>query len=119
MAVAQHFHGHPAIATVLYPGLESHAGYAIASRQMTGGFGGMLSMRYAGGKDAAIASAARMTLVKRATSLGGVESLVEHRASIEGARSPCPSDLLRFSIGLEDVGDLIADIERSCMAIGT
>jgi cystathionine gamma-synthase len=111
MTIAQHFVGHPRIARVLYPGLADHPGYAIAARQMAGGFGGMLSMRVAGGKSAAIAAAARMKLWKRATSLGGVESLVEHRSSIEGAGSPCPPDLLRFSVGLEDVADLIADID--------
>ena len=98
---------------MLYPGLASHPGHAIAARQMTGGFGGMLSMRMPGGETAAIAAAARMKLWKRATSLGGVESLVEHRSSIEGAGSPCPPDLLRFSVGLEDVGDLIGDLEQA------
>jgi cystathionine gamma-synthase len=111
LAIARHFVGHPGVARVLYPGLEAHPGHAIAARQMIGGFGGMLSMRIAGGETAAIAVAARMRLWKRATSLGGVESLVEHRSSIEGVGSPCPPDLLRFSVGLEDVGDLIADIE--------
>jgi cystathionine gamma-synthase len=116
MTIARHFSRHPRIARVLYPGLASHPGHAIAARQMTGGFGGMLSMRIAGGETAAIAAAASMKLWKRATSLGGVESLVEHRSSIEGAGSPCPLDLLRFSVGLEDVGDLIADIERALRA---
>jgi cystathionine gamma-synthase len=71
----------------------------------------MFSMRLRGGETAAIAAAARMRVWKRATSLGGVESLVEHRSSIEGASSPCPPDLLRFSVGLENIDDLIADIE--------
>ncbi len=113
MAIAAHFQGHPAIAQVLYPGLQTHPGHAIAARQMQGGFGGMLSMRFKGGEQAAIASAATMRVWKRATSLGGVESLVEHRSSIEGAGSPCPADLLRFSVGLETIGDLIDDIEQS------
>jgi cystathionine gamma-synthase len=113
MTIARHFEGHPAIAQVLYPGLESHDGHDIAARQMTGGFGGMLSMRYRRGEASAIASAAGLRLWKRATSLGGVESLVEHRASIEGPGSPCPSDLLRFSVGLEDIDDLIADLESA------
>jgi cystathionine gamma-synthase len=116
MAIATHFCNHPAIATVMYPGLKTHRGHAIAARQMHGGFGGMLSMRFKDGEAAAIASAAGMKIWKRATSLGGVESLVEHRSSIEGAGSPCPADLLRFSVGLEDVGDLIADIEQSLPA---
>jgi len=113
MAIAEHFADHPAIARVLYPGLLSHPGHAIAARQMQGGFGGMLSMRIRGGEDAAISIAGRLKVWKRATSLGGVESLVEHRSSIEGPGSSCPSDLLRFSVGLEDVDDLIGDIEGS------
>jgi cystathionine gamma-synthase len=113
MKIARHFAGHPAIERVLYPGLEVHPAHAIAARQMRGGFGGMLSMRIKGGEAAAIAAAGTMKVWKRATSLGGVESLVEHRSSIEGAGSPCPTDLLRFSVGLESIEDLIADIEGS------
>jgi cystathionine gamma-synthase len=113
MAIAQHFDRHRQVARVLYPGLARHPGHATAARQMAGGFGGMLSMRIAGGERSAIAAAARMKLWKRATSLGGVESLVEHRSSIEGAGSPCPPDLLRFSVGLEHASDLIADIEAA------
>lgn len=111
--LARHLVDHPAVSHVLYPGLTTHPGHTIAARQMQGGFGGMLSLRYRGGETAAIASAARMRLWQRATSLGGVESLVEHRASMEGPESPCPDDLLRLSVGLEDVDDLIADIEQS------
>ena len=113
MTIARTFSTHPAILEVLYPGLASHPGHLLAARQMHGGFGGMLSMRLKGGETAAIAAAARMQIWKRATSLGGVESLVEHRSSIEGAGSPCPPDLLRFSAGLETVDDLIADIEQA------
>ena len=116
MTIARHFSSHPAIERVLYPGLDTHPGHAIAARQMQGGFGGMLSMRINGGEAAAIAAAGHMKVWKRATSLGGVESLVEHRSSIEGAGSPCPTDLLRFSVGLENIEDLIADIERSLAA---
>ena len=83
---------------------------------MEGGFGGMLSVRIKGGDTAAIAAAAKVTVWKRATSLGGVESLLEHRASIEGAGSPCPVDLLRLSVGLESVDDLIADLEQAIAA---
>ena len=95
---------------MLYPGLRTHPGHDIALRQMNGGFGGMLSIRVKGGEPAAVAVAARVELWKRATSLGGVESLIEHRASIEGAGTPCPSDLLRLSVGLEDVDDLFFDL---------
>jgi cystathionine gamma-synthase len=104
---------HAAIAEVLYPGLPSHPGHAIAARQMQGGFGGMLSIRLRGGETAAIATAARTNLWKRATSLGGVESLIEHRGSIEGPGSPCPLDLLRLSAGIEDVEDLYADLDQA------
>jgi len=80
---------------------------------MKGGFGGMLSIRVVGGGGAAVAAAARVGVWKRATSLGGVESLIEHRASIEGPDSPVPSDLLRLSVGIEDVADLIGDLEQA------
>jgi len=113
MAIARHFCHHAQVKQLLYPGLPSHPGHALAARQMRGGFGGMFSMRLRGGETAAIAAAARMGVWKRATSLGGVESLVEHRSSIEGASSPCPPDLLRFSVGLENIDDLIGDIERA------
>jgi cystathionine gamma-synthase len=111
--LAEHFSGHPHVAEVLYPGLPSGVSHAVAARQMQGGFGGMLSIRARGGEAAAIATAAGVTLWKRATSLGGVESLVEHRASIEGANTPVPFDLLRLSVGIEDAGDLIADLEQA------
>jgi cystathionine gamma-synthase len=114
--LAQQFARHPHVAQVLYPGLESHPGHAIAARQMTGGFGGMLSIRVVGGERAAIETAARVEVWKRATSLGGVESLIEHRASVEGPCSPCPPDLLRLSVGLEDPGDLFADLDRALRA---
>jgi len=107
--LAQHRH----VAEVLYPGLVQHPGHAVAARQMKGGFGGMLSIRVKGGEQAAIGTAARVNVWKRATSLGGVESLIEHRASVEGPTSPCPPDLLRLSVGLEDPEDLHADLDRA------
>ncbi len=113
MAIAEHFHNHPKVASVLYPGLPTHATHDVAAKQMEGGFGGMLSLRIEGGEKAAIKTAAHLELIHRATSLGGVESLVEHRASIEGKGTPVPADLLRFSIGIEDVGDLIQDLEQA------
>ena len=113
--LATRFANHQCVASVLYPGLPSHPGHAVAAKQMSG-FGGMLSIRVKGGEQAAISTAARVELWKRATSLGGVESLLEHRASIEGAGSPCPPDLLRLSVGLEDVDDLYADLDRSLRA---
>ena len=117
-AIAEHFVGHRRIVAVLYPGLLNHPGHAVAARQMHGGFGGMLSIRIAGGESAAIAVAARVILWKRATSLGGVESLMEHRASIEGPGSPAPPDLLRLSVGIEDAADLIEDLEQALAGAG-
>jgi cystathionine gamma-synthase len=105
--------GHPHVLEVLYPGLPGFAGHDVARRQMQGGFGGMLSLRVRGGEAAAIATAAQVTLWKRATSLGGTESLIEHRASVEGAGTPAPPDLLRLSVGLEHADDLIEDLERA------
>jgi cystathionine gamma-synthase len=103
----------PRVVEVLYPGLARHPGHAVAKRQMSGGFGGMLSLRVRGGAEAAITVAAGVEVWKRATSLGGVESLIEHRASVEGPDSPVPPDLLRLSVGIEDPRDLIADLESA------
>ena len=108
--IAEALAAHPGVSEVLYPGLPGHPGHATAARQMIGGYGGMLSIRVRAGAAAAIDAASRVEVWKRATSLGGVESLIEHRASVEGADSPAPSDLLRLSVGIEDPGDLIADL---------
>ena len=108
--IADALQAHPRVSAVLYPGLPGHPGHAVATRQMIGGYGGMMSIRVRGGAAAAVAAAARVEVWKRATSLGGVESLLEHRASIEGADSPAPNDLLRLSVGIEDPEDLIADL---------
>ena len=116
--IAEHFHGHPLVAEVLYPGLPTSPGHAIAAKQMHGGFGGMLSIRAKGNshvsaEQAAIGVAAHTEIWKRATSLGGTESLIEHRASVEGAGTPAPLDLLRLSVGLEHADDLIQDMENA------
>jgi cystathionine gamma-synthase len=111
--IAEHFAADDLVAEVLYPGLPGSQGHEIAKRQMHGGFGGMLSIRVAGGEQAAIAVAAHTRLWKRATSLGGVESLIEHRASAEGAGTPASPDLLRLSVGIEHVDDLIADLGQA------
>lgn len=111
--LAQRFSTHPYIEEVLYPGLVSHPQHALALKQMKGGFGHMLSIRVKGGEQAAIDTAASVGLWKRATSLGGVESLLEHRASIEGPDTPCPPDLLRLSAGIEDVQDLYEDLDQA------
>lgn len=116
MAIAEHFRGHPLVLDVLYPGLTNFPGHDIAARQMSGGYGGMLSIRVKGGEAAAIATAARVQIWKRATSIGGVESLVEQRASVEGPDTLCPKDLLRLSVGIEETSDLIDDLEQALRA---
>ena len=113
LAIARHFEAHPTLKAVLYPGLSSHPGHEIAKRQMHGGFGGMLSLRVKGGAERALEIVKRCRVFTRATSLGGVESLIEHRYSIEGPGSPIPEDLIRLSVGIESVDDLIADLERA------
>lgn len=114
--LAERFSVHPQISSVLYPGLPAFPGHSVAARQMTGGFGAMLSIRIRNGEAAAIAAAARVRVWKRATSLGGVESLIEHRASVEGAGTPAPADLLRLSAGIESVDDLYADLDQALRA---
>ena len=111
--IAERMAGHSRVDAVLYPGLPDHPGHEIAARQMQGGFGSMLSLRIAGGRDAALAMVSACRLFRRATSLGGVESLIEHRASIEGPDSPVPDDLVRISVGIEDADDLVADLEHA------
>jgi len=113
MKIAQHFEHHPLLDGVLYPGLESHAGHAIAKRQMTDGFGGMLSMLVKGGWDEAKKVATHTQLFVPATSMGGVESLIEHRAAIESPTSTVADNLLRLSVGIEDADDLIRDLEQA------
>ena len=113
MDLALRLSQHPKVARVLYPGLPQHPGHDVAARQMSSGFGFMMSVQLTGGEKAAIATAAHVGLWKRATSLGGVESLIEHRASIEGPGSPCPSDLLRLSTGIEDANDLYRDLDAA------
>jgi len=113
LRLAHRLSAHSAVDSVLYPGLPGHPGHKTALKQMRDGFGGMLSIRARGGEAAAVHAAACVKLWKRATSLGGVESLIEHRASIEGPGSPCPADLLRLSAGIEDVEDLWRDIDQA------
>jgi cystathionine gamma-synthase len=116
LLLAEKLQNHPAVEQVLYPGLPSHPQHELAKRQMQGGFGGMLSIRLKDGEAAAIRCAARVNLWKRATSLGGVESLIEHRASIEGAGTPVPRDLLRLSAGIENGEELLADLSQALAA---
>jgi cystathionine gamma-synthase len=117
LKIARHFDGHPKLVEVLYPGLARHPGHAVAARQMQGGFGAMLSLRVKGGAEGALKVANHCRLWVRATSLGGTESLLEHRASVEGPSSPVQKDLLRLSVGLEEPGDLIEDLEQALRAV--
>ena len=112
LALATFLEKHPAVEAVHYPGLPSHPGHAIARRQMSA-FGGMLSVQIRGGRDAAVRAASRVKLFVNATSLGGTESMLEHRASSEGPTSPTPQNLLRVSVGLEHPDDLIADLAQA------
>jgi len=111
--LAEALQRHRGIAAVLYPGLPTHPDHALASRQMQGGFGGMLSVLVRGGEAAALAACRRVRLFHRATSLGSVESLIEHRFTVEGDKGSCPPNLLRLSIGLEHPADLLADLEQA------
>ena len=110
MIIARHFEKHPKIERVLYPGLSPNP---IAARQMTDGFGGMMSFLVKGSFNDARMLCTRFKVIVPATSLGGVESLVEHRKTVEGPASSVPDNLVRFSIGIEHVDDLIADIEQA------
>jgi len=113
LAFARHFEGHPALEAVLYPGLPSHPGHAVAKRQTEGGYGGMLSVVTTGTERTAIDTVRTCEVFYPATSLGGVESLVEHRKTVSGDGFPVHPRLLRLSIGIEDVADLIADFEQA------
>jgi cystathionine gamma-synthase len=115
LAVARFLEAHSAVARVHYPGLASHPAHAVAARQMPG-FGGMLSLEVRGGRAEAMAMTARLKLITRATSLGGPETLIEHRASVEGAHTRAPESLLRLSVGLEHPDDLIADLAQALEA---
>ena len=113
LRVAEFLAGHAAVERVFYPGLPAHPGHALAVTQMPGGFGAMLSVCIAGGAHAALRTASRTRLFTRATSLGGVESLIEHRASIEGPGTRTPENLLRLSIGIEEPEDLVEDLAQA------
>ncbi len=112
LTLARHLQEHPAVEAVWYPGLEIHPGHDTASRQMCGGYGYLMSVVLHGGAEAALAALGRLQLFHRATSLGGVESLVEHRPSVE-PQSGLPGGLLRLSVGIEDISDLIADVDQA------
>src|SRR5579859_2792467 len=115
LALAHHLAKHPAVEQVFYPGLESHPGHALAARQMSA-YGAVLSFTLRAGEAAAMRAAGNVKLFTRATSLGGVESLIEHRASVEGPESLTPRNLLRAAVGVEHEADLIADLDRALSA---
>ncbi|MCV9938313.1 PLP-dependent transferase [Boseaceae bacterium BT-24-1] len=112
MEVARYLSGHAAVSAIHYPGLPAHPGFAVASKQMKS-FGGMLSFEVVGGRNEAMAVAGALQLITRATSLGGTHTLIEHRASVEGPDTKAPESLLRMSVGLENVLDLIADLGQA------
>jgi len=117
MALADHFEKHPRVEAVLYPGIKSHPHHALAKSQMSGGFGSLMSILVKGGKTEALKVTGRLKLFQRATSLGGTESLVEHRYTVEGEGSGIPENLIRLSIGIEHPQDLIADFDQALASI--
>jgi len=116
MRIARDLERHPAVERVTYPGLPSHPQHTIAARQMQGGFGGMMSFEVKGGATAALGVISKLKLVKVATSLGGVETLIEHRRSIEGPQSDVAEGLLRLSVGCEHTDDIWADLNAALSA---
>ena len=115
--IAERLLAHPQVTAVHYAGLPSHPHHVLARRQMRG-FGGLLSFEVKGGEREALAVAAACRLITRATSLGGVESLIEQRASMEGPDTTTPPSLLRLSVGLEAVDDLHADLAQALSVLG-
>ena len=117
LELAKRLEKHPKVERVHYPGLESHPQHALAKAQMPQGFSGMIALQVKTGETETREMAGKLQIFQQATSLGGVESLVEHRKSIEGPQSTTPGNLLRFSIGLEHVDDLWADLEQALATI--
>jgi cystathionine gamma-synthase len=117
LRIAQCLAEHPRVEAVHYVGLKDHPAHALAARQMQDGFGGLLSFQVRGGEAAAFAVAANVAIAKRATSLGGVESTIEHRASVEYPGTPTPRNLLRLSVGLEHADDLINDLHQALASL--
>ena len=117
LAIARHFSNHPKMERVLYPGLATHPTYEIARKQMTTGYGGMMSFLLKTDFAGAQKFCTALKVFIPATSLGGVESLAEHRKTVEGPTSTLPDNLVRLSIGIENVNDLIGDIEQALKSI--
>lgn len=116
MCIAEFLHHHEKVDQVLYPGIETHPGHAIAKIQMHGKFGGLMSFQVKGNRSETLSVAARLKLIVRATSLGGVETLIEHRHSVEPPETHVPENLLRLAVGIEDVDDLIHDLDQALSA---
>jgi len=114
-AIAQFLEGHEKVEAVWYPGLASHQGHEVASKQMPNGYGYLMSFLIKGGREDALNFCKHLEGIHRATSLGGVESLVEHRHTIEGDMTNCPENLIRLSVGIEDVADLINEINSALL----
>lgn len=117
LAIARHFASHPKLEAVLYPGLATHPGYDIAKRQMQDGYGGMMSLLLKTDFQGAQRFCTNLRVIVPATSLGGCESLAEHRKTVEGPSSPVPDNLVRLSIGIENVNDLVSDLEQALATI--
>ncbi len=111
LAIAQHLDEHERISEVWYPGLVSHVGHEVAKSEMFGGYGYLMSFLVSGGKDGALKFCRHLAGIHRATSLGGTESLVEHRHTIEGDLTGCPENLIRLSVGIENPDDLISELD--------
>lgn len=115
LAIAQFLENHARVSEVLYPGLPSHPGHDIAAKQMNGGFGALLSFKVDGDREATLAVAGRLELIVSATSLGGTETLIEHRHSVEPPETGVPTNLLRLAVGIEEVTDLIDDLDQALL----
>ncbi|MGZ3676924.1 MAG: PLP-dependent transferase, partial [Ktedonobacterales bacterium] len=113
LSIAEYLAAHENIQSVLYPGLPSHPGHEIAAQQMRGGFGGLLSFLVKGSDKEALEMTSHLKLITRATSLGGVETTIDHRYSVEPPGTPTPKNLLRLSVGIEHIDDLLEDLDQA------
>ncbi|HVZ16530.1 MAG TPA: aminotransferase class I/II-fold pyridoxal phosphate-dependent enzyme [Terriglobales bacterium] len=117
LAIAEYLSSHSNVESVLYPGLPAHPGHEIAAQQMRGGYGGLLSFLVKGSDKEALAMTSHLKLITRATSLGGVETTIDHRYSVEPPGTPTPKNLLRLSVGIEHIDDLIEDLDQALSKI--
>ena len=115
--IAEFLDSHDSIEEVMYPGLPEHPGHAVALRQMSGGFGALMSFKVRGGREEALALAGNLQLITSATSLGGVETLIEHRHSVEPPETNVPENLLRIAVGIEHDDDLLNDLSDALSSL--